>query len=327
MVVATAASMDGYSAYGASITTNGSKQTFDCPAPQAVLADLEVIQRAPATMNAAGYADLLAKIPAGADWLVAEAIGVEPIDGDVWNMVQQHLHSWVDAPEAIARGEPAALRRLLCGLMITGFAMQAAKSSRPASGAEHQFSHLWDMQHHTHEGIAPSHGFKVGIGTLASTAIYEDLLERDFTRLDIDGAVGKWPSLATLEGRILQLFGPGDLADTALRETAAKHISADALREQLSRLSAVWRELREKLGRQLLPLAKAKACSSAPARRLIRSRSAFRASACGKASSRPYSFGAASRCSIWLTGRGCLKVLWNNCFRPMVNWVTLTTGN
>jgi glycerol-1-phosphate dehydrogenase [NAD(P)+] len=259
MVVATAASMDGYTAYGASITAKGSKQTFDCPAPQAVLADLEVIQRAPAAMNAAGYADLLAKIPAGADWIVADASGVEPIDSDVWSTVQQHLHAWVDAPEAIARGEPAALRRLLCGLMMTGFAMQAAKSSRPASGAEHQFSHLWDMQHHTHEGAAPSHGFKVGIGTLASTALYEDLLERDFTRLDIDAAIAKWPALGSLQRRISEIFGRGDLAETALRETAAKYVSADDLRGQLSRLRAVWPELRERLWRQLFPLAEAKA--------------------------------------------------------------------
>ena len=39
IVVATAASMDGYTAYGASITHQGSKQTFDCPAPLAVIAD------------------------------------------------------------------------------------------------------------------------------------------------------------------------------------------------------------------------------------------------------------------------------------------------
>src|SRR4051812_45927564 len=109
MVVATAASMDGYTAYGASITAKGSKQTFDCPAPRAVLADLEVIRQAPAAMNAAGYADLMAKIPAGADWIVADAIDVEPIQPDAWNMVQEHLHSWVDSPEAIARGGTAAL--------------------------------------------------------------------------------------------------------------------------------------------------------------------------------------------------------------------------
>ena len=77
------------------------------------------------------------------------------------------------------------------GLMMSGFAMQAARSSRPASGAEHQFSHLWDMQHHTHEGVAPSHGFKVGIGTLASIALYEELLRRDLSNLDIDRCRGE----------------------------------------------------------------------------------------------------------------------------------------
>lgn len=59
--------------------------------------------------------------------------------------------------------------------MLGGFAMQWTKSSRPASGAEHQFSHLWDMEHHTHNGAAPSHGFKVGVATLAVTAVYEEL--------------------------------------------------------------------------------------------------------------------------------------------------------
>ena len=98
MAVATAASMDGYTAYGASITHRGSKQTFDCPAPRAVLADLDVIARAPRGMNASGYADLLAKGVAGADWIVADAAGEEPIDPAVWATVQAVLRSWVDSP-------------------------------------------------------------------------------------------------------------------------------------------------------------------------------------------------------------------------------------
>jgi glycerol-1-phosphate dehydrogenase [NAD(P)+] len=101
MVVATAASMDGYTAYGASITHQGSKQTFDCPAPRAVLADLEVIARAPGGMNASGYADLLAKNVAGADWILADAMGVEPLDPSAWDTVQGLLRSWVVEPEQI----------------------------------------------------------------------------------------------------------------------------------------------------------------------------------------------------------------------------------
>src|ERR1019366_3517043 len=57
LVVGTAASMDGYTAYGASITYQGSKQTFNCPAPAVVVADLDVIFTAPEGMNASGYAD------------------------------------------------------------------------------------------------------------------------------------------------------------------------------------------------------------------------------------------------------------------------------
>ena len=259
LVVATAASMDGYTAYGASITANGSKQTFDCPAPQAVLADLEVIVAAPPAMNAAGYADLLAKIAAGADWIVADAAGVEPIVPAVWDTVQHFLHTSIESPGGIARSETEPLRRLVNGLMMGGFAMQAAKSSRPASGAEHQFSHLWDMQHHTHDGAAPSHGFKVGIGTLASIALYEDLLSRDFGCFDIERAVAAWPSLDELNAKIAKLLCSGDLADTAREETRTKYPKQGELRHQLQRLRAAWPDLTARLRRQLIPFGQAQA--------------------------------------------------------------------
>jgi glycerol-1-phosphate dehydrogenase [NAD(P)+] len=258
MVVATAASMDGYTAYGASITAKGSKQTFDCPAPKVVLADLEIIARAPVGMNASGYADLIAKVAAGADWIVADALEVEAIDADVWNTVQLHLKEWVDAPAAVAGGEPGVLKRLTNGLMMTGFAMQAHKTSRPASGADHQFSHLWDMQHHTHEGVAPSHGFKVGIGTVASLAMYEELLSRDLGTLDIDEAVSRWPTLESFHSQIRELFGEGELADTAHKEMAAKYVGREALRGQLERLREVWPELRGKLEKQVIGVARLK---------------------------------------------------------------------
>lgn len=258
MVVATAASMDGYTAYGASITAAGSKQTFDCPAPRAVLADLEVIARAPAEMNASGYADLFAKNVAGADWILADAAGVEPINPPVWDTVQHHLREWVGSPLGIARSDPDALRSLVQGLMMGGFAMQAAKTSRPASGAEHQFSHLWDMQHHTHNGAAPSHGFKVGVGTLASLALYEDLLNRDIGGLDVNRLVDQWPALGTVETRIRTLLGTGALGGKAIEETRAKEPSAEALRDQLARLRDNWPSVRDRLLAHLIPFERAR---------------------------------------------------------------------
>ncbi len=246
LCVATAASMDGYTAFGASITHHGSKQTFACPAPLAVVADLEVITRAPAEMTGWGYADLSAKITAGADWLLADVLGVEPVDALAWDIVQSRLH------EALVT--PLNLAALVEGLMLGGFAMQHYKTSRPASGAEHQFSHLWDMQHHTHEGHAPSHGAKVGIATLAVTAFYEALLDMDLHQINADALVSSWPDDAAWRARAEARFTDPQLLAVAQRELAAKAITPDELRSQLKRLQTMWPDLRVRLKRQLLPL-------------------------------------------------------------------------
>ena len=253
--VATAASMDGYTSFGASITHEGAKQTFNCPAPTAVVADLGVICAAPAGMNAWGYADLLAKVPAGADWILADALGVEPIHPLAWNIVQGRLREAVGDPDGVRARHPAAIGHLVEGLMLGGFAMQTTQTSRPASGAEHQFSHLWDMQHHTHQGHAPSHGLKVGIATLAVTALYECLLKKPLDRLDVSSCCAAWPEQATWLWRVRASLGEGDLGAVALRETSAKCSSTEEVRAQLERLRAVWLQLTERLRRQLIPFA------------------------------------------------------------------------
>ena len=253
LVVATAASMDGYTAFGASITFQGSKQTFTCPAPAGVIADLDVIGAAPAEMNASGYADLLAKITAGADWLLADALGEEPVAIEAWNIVQGGLRAAVENPSGVGRGDRETIRKLTEGLMLAGFAMQSAQSSRPASGAEHQFSHLWDMQHHTFQGQAPSHGFKVGIGTLAVSGLYEQLLQSPLEKLDVAHCCSAWPSIEMLPATIRRILGRGELSDKALEETRAKHISTSDLQKQLERIRRLWPQLKGRLREQLLP--------------------------------------------------------------------------
>lgn len=258
LCVATAASMDGYTAFGASITAKGAKQTFDCPAPRAVVADLDIIRRAPPDMTASGYADLFAKITAGADWILADALGVEPIDPRAWAIVQGGLRDALADPAGARAGHANAIAPLVEGLMLGGFAMQWTKNSRPASGAEHQFSHLWDMEHHTHRGEAPSHGFKVGLATLAVTALYEWLMRQPLDQLDVEHCVARWPSSAEAEAETRRMFARDDFLETALKETAAKHVSPDALRAQLLQLRAHWPATRARLAAQLLPLTEAR---------------------------------------------------------------------
>jgi len=258
MCVATAASMDGYTAFGASVTYKGAKQTFDCPAPQAVIADIEIIKDAPKDMTASGYADLFAKVTAGADWILADELGEELIDPTAWSIVQDGLRAALANPESAGNGSADAIAPLVEGLMLGGFAMQWSKTSRPASGAEHQFSHLWDMEHHTQNGRAPSHGFKVGVATLAVSHFYEQMLQTAVDKLNVETCCAQWPSLEEQEEEAREMFSDTNFLETALAETRAKYISKDALAKQLTTLKENWPQIKDRLQEQLLPAAEVK---------------------------------------------------------------------
>ncbi len=251
--VPTAASMDGYTAYGASINKDGSKETFFCPAPLALVADLDIIACAPSELNAAGYGDLMAKIPSGADWIIADALGIEKIDLHAWEMVQRQLRNWISQPDKIKAGDPSAIRDLIEGLLMTGFAMQWCKTSRPASGADHQFSHLWDMQNHVYKGITPLHGFKVAIGTMASTLLYEQLFDQDVIGLNIMHVCENWISEEEVLRSINETFFSEELRVVAIRECKAKYIDRSILSDRLNNLKIMWPDLKKKLQAHLIP--------------------------------------------------------------------------
>lgn len=254
MAVATAASVDGYTSFGATITEDGYKHTLPCPAPRAVVADVEVLAGAPERMTASGYADLLGKITSGADWIVADALGVEAIDRTSFEMVQGPLRRWTASPGRLRRGDEEAVAGLMEGLVMSGLAMQRYRSSRTASGAEHQFSHLWEMEGLGHDEDPPlSHGFKVGVGTVAIAALYERMLLKDLTDIDVDGICRRWPGRDEVERRVREAHPNPVMARAAVEEALAKHPTAGELRRRLVRLTQGWEALRGRLREQLLP--------------------------------------------------------------------------
>lgn len=257
LIVATAASMDGYTAFGAAITdAEGFKSTMECPAPRAVLADVDVLATAPRAMTAAGYGDLLGKITAGADWIVADALGVEPINRAAWDLVQGPVREATGRPAELADGDPDAFADLIGGLVMSGLGMQADGSSRPASGAEHQFSHLWEMTGLGEDRTPPlSHGYKVGVGSVAVAALYELLLDRDLSTVDIGAVTAAWPSREETEARVRSAITAESVVEPAVKETAAKYVDAEALAARLERVVELWPELRKRLADQLLPAA------------------------------------------------------------------------
>ena len=255
MVVPTAASVDGYAAFGASITKNGYKQTIDCPAPLVILADTDVLQTAPPPMTAAGYGDLLGKITAGADWIMADILGVEAMHPASWDMVQRDLRRWTKHPGDLVRGKAEAFAELFEGLTMSGLAMQAMQESRPASGTEHLFSHYWEMRHLEIDGVPVSHGFKVSIGTLAATALMETLFARDIGALDVDACLASHPSRVERERAVRSAFD-GEavgMVEQIVSACLSKHLSREQLRERLHLIEERWHTITERVRSQILP--------------------------------------------------------------------------
>ncbi|HOB80054.1 MAG TPA: sn-glycerol-1-phosphate dehydrogenase [Ornithinibacter sp.] len=253
--VGTAASMDGYTAFGGSIAYNGFKNTLECDAPAGSISDVKIMAAAPPAMTASGYGDLLGKIPAGADWLIADALGIETIDPGVWDLVQGPLRASLARPDALASGDVSACGELAEGLVMSGLAMQAHKSSRPASGAEHQFSHVWEMEGHGVD-FKPrrlSHGFKVAVGSVAMAALYELLLDTDVAGLATASAVASWPTREAMEEHVRALHPNPALIDETLKQQLAKWLPADQLAARVETLKAAWPGLKPRLDAQLLP--------------------------------------------------------------------------
>ncbi|MFZ5751604.1 MAG: sn-glycerol-1-phosphate dehydrogenase [Pseudomonadota bacterium] len=251
MCVATAASMDGYTSAGAPLSEKGFKKTIPCRPARVLLADLDVIAAAPAEMTGWGYGDLAGKVPAGGDWILADALGIEAIDGVAWPMVQDGLAGWLSQPDRIAAGDPAAVEGLFLGLTLVGLAMEAHGSSRPASGADHQIAHLWEMDDLHHGGERVSHGACVAVGAMAVLRMYDWLLSQDLPSLDPARRAAAAPRLPAKEAEIRDRFGPGEIAERAIAETRAKHVEGSELQARLARLRTVWPEVVGRLRAQL----------------------------------------------------------------------------
>jgi len=253
MLVATAASVDGYASFGASMLAEGWKQTIPCPAGRVLLADPDVLASAPKQMAASGYADLLGKLTAGADWIIAEELGIEEIDAEIWAMVQTELREWIDHPAAIRRGDVAAISELFAGLTMSALAMQAYRDTRPASGTEHLLSHTWEMEHLEYEGEPVSHGFKVGIGTLAAAALLEVLFDSSIDSDVVARAVRRRLSIEDRESQIQNAFGAKRFTRSLIATGVAKHDRGESHARRIRRAADRWESLGARLKGQVPP--------------------------------------------------------------------------
>ena len=143
--IPTAASVDGYVSTVAAMTWHGFKKSFTAVSPRFVLADSEIFSKAPLRLTASGVADLLGKFTALCDWRIAHALTGEYICDTVVDMEYKVLKELCENLDGIRNHDLSAYENLMYGLLLSGIAMQMIGNSRPASGAEHHMSHLWEM--------------------------------------------------------------------------------------------------------------------------------------------------------------------------------------
>ena len=158
----TTASHDGIASANASIKDMGSKTSVKAVPPIAVIADVKVIKTAPYRYLAAGVGDMISNLTAVRDWQLAHRIKGEYYSEYAASLSLMSAKMVIKNADIIRLGNEESVRKVVKGLISCGVAMSIAGSSRPASGAEHLFSHALDA-------IAPKpalHGEQVGVGTI-----------------------------------------------------------------------------------------------------------------------------------------------------------------
>ena len=229
--VATAASMDGYAASGAPLMSR--LQTH--ASLRAAARDCRRAgdrRRCAGGHGRVGLRDM-GKARGGPRLGDGRRARDQPIDVEAVDTVQENVGDWLAAPAAIGRRDNTATRRLMAGLIISGLAIQAHGNSRPASGSEHQFSHLWEMEGLAIDGVAAAHGACVGIGTLAMLAAYEWLIARDLPA-DAEPVGSPLSRTATaLRARVERSLRRRGIRESAWIEAEAKRPTANALGERI----------------------------------------------------------------------------------------------
>ena len=170
----------------------------------------------------------------------------------MWSLVQGPLRGALADPERIGAGDAEAITGLAEGNIMSGLAMQAAQSSRPASGAGHQFSHVWEMEGHGLDWEPPlSHGMKVGVGTVASCAIWEEALKIDMDALDVDAIVAAAKTDKEIEAKVRGLLIPR-IADEAVKHSIEKNLQGNELRARIAAIREAWPRIVARVKDQLI---------------------------------------------------------------------------
>lgn len=160
--IPTTAAHDGMVSPRASIKNENGSVSLEVDSPFALLADTKILSEAPYRFTAAGFADIISNLTAVEDWKLAYKLINEPFSDSAAALSLMTANLLIDQAKNIQPRHVESASIVVKGLISSGMAISIAKSSRPASGSEHKFSHALDK-------IAPKpalHGEQCGVGTI-----------------------------------------------------------------------------------------------------------------------------------------------------------------
>ncbi|WP_339102394.1 NAD(P)-dependent glycerol-1-phosphate dehydrogenase [Haloterrigena salinisoli] len=166
--VPTAASHDGVISNRGSVPDGDTRHSVAAKPPLAVVADTEVLSQAPWELTTAGCADIISNYTAVMDWRLAKRLKDVEYSEYAAALSEMTAEILVDNADLIRPGLEESAWVVSKALMSSGVAMSIADSSRPASGAEHLFSHQLDR-------LAPDaalHGHQVGVGSIMTAYLH-----------------------------------------------------------------------------------------------------------------------------------------------------------
>ncbi|MCK9152587.1 NAD(P)-dependent glycerol-1-phosphate dehydrogenase [Methanobacterium alcaliphilum] len=160
--VPTAASHDGIASPRASIRNGEGTVSLEANSPLGLIADTNIISKAPLKFLAAGCGDIVSNYTAILDWKLSNRLLNENYSESASALSLMTAKMIIKSADAIKEGLEESARVVVKSLISSSIAMSIAGSSRPASGSEHKFSHALDL-------VAPEpalHGEQCGVGTI-----------------------------------------------------------------------------------------------------------------------------------------------------------------
>lgn len=249
MVVATAPSMDGYASDSSSMIVAGVKTTLYNACPVAVIADTDIVKTAPDRMLWAGFGDMVAKYIALCEWRIARLVTGEPYCGNIAGLMRRSVQKIIDNADGLMARDPAALDAIMEGLVLSGVAMSYMRNSRPASGLEHYFSHVWDMLALERGTQADLHGIQCGVGTLLALRVLEKVKGFQPDRKTAEDAADRFDA-AAWEANVRRVFGRTADRVIEIEAGTGKNTRARRMR-QVDAILANWDEIQTILQEEL----------------------------------------------------------------------------